>query len=196
MKQSKKIRMIAAAASLALALGATVFAATYDSSEDPLVSLSYLTNIFKPEMQQVYEQRISDLESRLQVLESAASAPQQPSEPVVDTTVSPETEPVIDTTGSAPESAAVYEVVELSNGDALYAVTACDLMVRSGSAACIAPDASQGIADYTDGYEVFNNQAVVRNHMLLIPRGDGRGIRALSDGVFVMVRGEYTIVEG
>ena len=52
MNHPKKIRTIIAAASVALTLGVTVLAASYDSSEDPLISLSYLTNIFKPEIEQ------------------------------------------------------------------------------------------------------------------------------------------------
>ena len=69
-------------------------------------------------------------------------------------------------------------------------------MLRAGSAYCVAPDASQGIADYTAGAEIYNYQYLTKNHMCLIPRGDGRGIVADSESVFVMVKGEYTIVEG
>lgn len=193
MNHPKKIRTIIAAASVALTLGVTVLAASYDSSEDPLISLSYLTNIFKPEIEQKYEETIEKLEARLAELENTIS------DPIIDTYPG-EDEPVVDTTpdnnnGSITASS-TYEVVELTYGDSLYAVTACDIMLRSGNAACIAPDASQGIADYTDGYEIYNDQAIVKNHMLLIPRGDGRGIKALSESVFVMVRGDYTIVEG
>lgn len=195
MNHQKKIRTMIAAASVVLTLGVSVLAASYDSSEDPLISLSYLTNIFKPEIEQEYEERVAELEARLSELENTSSIPEE-NEPIIDTT--PETEePVIDTTPDDPLAAsAAYEVVELTYGDSLYAVSACDIMLRSGSASCIAPDASQGIADYTDGYEVYNDQAIVKNHMLLIPRGDGRGIKALSESVFVMVRGEYTIVKG
>ena len=47
MKNKKFIILMSAAAALTAALGITV-AAAYDSSEDPLISLSYLKNIFKP----------------------------------------------------------------------------------------------------------------------------------------------------
>lgn len=97
---------------------------------------------------------------------------------------------------SVTTASSSYEVVELGYGDALYAASACDIMLRSGSAYCLAPDASQGISDYTAGVEIYNYQYLTKNHMCLIPRGDGRGIFADSESVFVMVRGEYTIVEG
>lgn len=188
MNHSKKIRIAIAVISFILLSGVTVFAASYDSSEDPLISLSYLTNIFKPEIEQGYEERVAELEQRLKELENDFSLSESDDDPIVDTTLA--------SGGNNLSESAQYEIVELSYGDALYAVTACDIMLRSGSAACIAPDASQGIADYTDGYEVYNDQSIVKNHMLLIPRGDGRGLKALSESVFVMVRGDYTIVKG
>lgn len=43
------MKIAAAAAAVAIAASVTVFAA-YDSSKDPIVSLSYLTDIFKPEV--------------------------------------------------------------------------------------------------------------------------------------------------
>ena len=67
-------------------------------------------------------------------------------------------------------------------------------MGEAGNASCIAPDPSQGIADFT-GLEIYDGQPLTLNHMCLIPRGDGRGIVAQSESVFVMVRGEYTIVK-
>ncbi len=200
MKHPKNIRLIAAALSVAVTLGVGVFAASYDSSEDPLISLSYLTNIFKPEIKKEYEERVATLEARLAQLEGGSVPTAKPettapeTDPVIDTrpeTETPEEEPVIDTRPSSQ-----YEVIELSYGDALYAVSACDIMLRSGSASCIAPDAGQGIADYTDAAEIYDGQALTKNHMCLIPRGDGRGVRAASESVFIMVRGDYTIVEG
>ncbi len=206
MKQPKKIRILAAAVAVLLSLGATVLAASYDSSEDPLISLSYLTGIFKPEIQKEYEERVAALEARLVLLEGGTPANGTPAtgtgtdtdntenDPVIDTrpeTDTPDEAPVIDTRPSS-----TYEVIELSAGDALYAVTACDIMLRAGTAVCIAPDATQGIADYTDATEIYNGQALVKNHMCLIPRGDGRGITATSESVYIMIRGGYTIVEG
>ena len=69
-------------------------------------------------------------------------------------------------------------------------------MLRAGTAVCIAPDAGQGLADITGGYEIYNGDYLTKNHMCLIPRADGRGIIAQSQSVFIMVRGDYYIVEG
>ena len=168
--------MIAIAAAALAALGVTT-AAAYDSSEDPLVSLSYLTKIFKTELLEELNETIeAEIGRRMENLDLSQYQPtvQDPVQTVSST----------------------YEVVELGWGDALYAVSACDIMLRSGSAYCVAPDPSQGISDYTAGVEIYNYQYLTKNHMCLIPRGDGRGIIADSESVYVMVKGEYTIVEG
>jgi len=172
-----KFTTITALVIAALAAFGVTAAAAYDSSEDPIVSLSYLTKIFKTDLLEELNETIEDeIARRMDNLDLSQYQPsyQEP----------------------APAVSSTYEVVELSWGDALYAAGACDIMLRSGSAYCIAPDASQGIADYTAGAEIYNYQYLTKNHMCLIPRGDGRGIMADSTGVFVMVRGEYTIVKG
>ena len=82
----------------------------------------------------------------------------------------------------------------MSAGDAIYAVSSCEIILRANDVICIAPDETQGIADLTSGSEIYNGMRLTKNHLCLIPRGDGRGILATSNSVFVMVRGEYTIV--
>ena len=44
----------------------------------------------------------------------------------------------------------------------------------------------------TQGVDLGSGSAVPANHLLLVPRDDGRGIKATSDAI-VMVRGEFTI---
>ena len=174
--KSKKLTVPAIVIAAAAAFGVTT-AAAYDSSEDPLVSLSYLTKIFKTELLEELNETIeAEIAYRMQNLD--VSQYQPPKEEPVQTVSS------------------TYEVVELGWGDALYAASACDIMLRAGNAYCIAPDPSQGISDYTSGTEIYNYEYLTKNHMCLIPRGDGRGIMADSASVFVMVKGEYTVVEG
>ena len=182
--KSKTLKITAIVLASLAAFGVTA-AAAYDSSEDPLVSLSYLTKIFKTELLEELNETIdAELDRRIENLDLS----QYPSRQL----------PQEEKEEPAPSvsSSSTYEVVELSWGDALYAAGACDIMLRSGSAYCVAPDASQGIADYTSDAEIYNYQYLTKNHMCLIPRGDGRGIIADAPVVFIMVRGEYTIVEG
>lgn len=167
-------------ASVIAALAVTAFAASYDSSEDPLISLSYLTETFRPSIEKDYKERIAALEEKIEQLSAGGST-------METTTATAET-------NTASESAMPgYTVVELKYGDCLFASGACDIMLRAGSAFCIAPDPTQGISDYTAGVELLNKDSLTKNHMCLIPRGDGRGIMATAQSVYVMVRGEYTI---
>ena len=173
MKKTTKITAVILAVVIGLAV---VVLAAYDSSEDPLVSLSYLSEIFKREILGIVDTKIDALRTEL-----SDAQPSQPAET--------EQQPAV------PSTAAGYEVVELTEGDEIYAISPCDIMLRAGTAVCIAPDANQGISDYTDGVELYNGYAFTKNHMCLIPRGDGRGLRATSISVFIEIRGEYTIVK-
>ncbi len=173
------ILILTAAVISALAMG--VLAASYDSSEDPLISLSYLTETFRPSIEKDYKERIATLEEKIAQLSNGTAG---------ETSETPSSDTSTDTAADAIPG---YEVVELKYGDCLFAKAACDIMLRSGSAFCIAPDATQGISDYTAGVEILNKEPLIKNHMCLIPRGDGRGIMATAQSVYVMVRGEYTI---
>ena len=55
----KRIRIAAIAAAVALAGTITVYAA-YDSTTDPIVSLSYLTEVFKPEVKNALKSELKD----------------------------------------------------------------------------------------------------------------------------------------
>ncbi|MBQ8187752.1 MAG: hypothetical protein IJX93_11000 [Clostridia bacterium] len=178
MKNKKLIAGFAAALAVVSALGIAVGAA-YDSSENPLITLTYLTNIFKVELLDEVDERLEALEARLDDSRG-------------EDIWYPETEAEVVT----PTVVEHYDVVELHYGDALYAVSACDIMLRAGQATCIAPDPTQGISNYTVGAEIYNGEYLTKNHMCLIPRGDGRGVLAQTESVFFMVKGDYTIVEG
>jgi len=181
MKKQPKLKYISGILVLAAVLAVTVLAASYDSSEDPIVSLSYLTQVFRPSIEKDYEEKIAALEAQIEAL-SSSTVPSTPADP--------ETEPET----SVPVSI-TYEVLELKYGDCLFAAGAVDIMLRAGSAVCIAPDAGQGISDYTAGAEIYNGEALTKNHMCLIPRGDGRGIMATAQSVYIMVRGDYSLVK-
>jgi len=92
-----------------------------------------------------------------------------------------------------------YEVVEISEGQKLMALDSCEMIFRSGKAdVIITSDANRensiGLSDITVGAELLNGDAVPVNHYIIIPRGDGRGIKITSPAAFLMIRGEYEIV--
>ena len=180
-------------ASVIAALAVTAFAASYDSSEDPLISLSYLTETFRPSIEKDYKERIAALEEKIEQLSAGGSAEEKIEQLSAGGSAMETTTATTETNTASASAMPGYTVVELNYGDCLFASGACDIMLRAGSAFCIAPDPTQGISDYTAGVELLNKDSLTKNHMCLIPRGDGRGIMATAQSVYVMVRGEYTI---
>ena len=180
-------------ASVIAALAVTAFAASYDSSEDPLISLSYLTETFRPSIEKDYKERIAALEEKIEQLSAGGSAEEKIEQLSAGGSAMETTTATTETNTASASAMHGYTVVELNYGDCLFASGACDIMLRAGSAFCIAPDPTQGISDYTAGVELLNKDSLTKNHMCLIPRGDGRGIMATAQSVYVMVRGEYTI---
>ena len=178
----KKIAaVVASACALLVSAGVLASAAAYDSSVDPIVTLSYLSNQFKNEILSEVDKRIESIVGTLESYRNERAAAETPAVTTVEVTSGQST---------------VFEVVELTWGDILYAESACEVMLRAGAAVCMAPDAKQGLADITGGYEIYNGEFLTKNHMCLIPRADGRGLVAQSESVYIMVRGDYSIVKG
>ncbi|MDR2903994.1 MAG: hypothetical protein LBU77_05760 [Clostridiales bacterium] len=86
-----------------------------------------------------------------------------------------------------------YTPVSLTAGQVILGGEGTEIILRSGSARGYV-GGQNGIVNATDGTEVFNNSDIVVNHLLLVPRGDGRGVEALTDAWF-MIKGAYEIVE-
>jgi len=85
-----------------------------------------------------------------------------------------------------------FKPVELAEGQKLIGAGGTEVILRSGEAAAI-DNGENGVPDLTVGADLMTGERVGLNHLLLIPRGDGRGITALTE-VWVMVRGEYEIL--
>lgn len=174
MKMKKKLRITVLAASLALLLSlAAVASYAYDGTSDPLISLSFLQKFKTEEIDSQIDEltkRIASLEAKIEQLETSG--------------------------GSAPSVASTeagYEIVQVEKGTKVLAGGSCDIMLRSGTAVAIAPLATQGLSDYTTGTEILDGQNITINHMMLIPRGDGRGILITSDIAYIMIRGAYAL---
>ena len=169
----------------ALALGAVVFAAqAYSSADDPLISLSYINDVLLPQIVELIQKnnRGEDIGG------AVVTTPPE-------TTV---TEPPVTYPDGTLHTDGYYAVVQVSAGETLYAsVNACEVIVRAGDAAVRSPFTvkyeEQGLSDTTDGKELFNGESIPKNHTVLIPRDDGRGVSVGEGGAWLMVRGDYRI---
>ena len=174
MNKKKSAVIIGVISAILLTVFALFTASAYTDS-DPLITLSYLEQIFAPNL----KQQIID-EAALQSV-PAASESTTPAENVDTLTAS-----------SASSS---YTLLELTHGQTVLANSICEFIVRPGSkVAAYSPFPAQGIADITNGIEVLGGEMISINAYCLVPRGnDGRGFTVVGEKAYVMIRGEYTI---
>jgi hypothetical protein len=92
---------------------------------------------------------------------------------------------------SRTEGSVSLEVVYLSAGEQLVGDKGTEIILRSGQAV-IVDGTGGGLADVTAGKDIKKGEKVPANHLLIVPRDDGRGITARSN-VVVMVRGNFTV---
>lgn len=84
-----------------------------------------------------------------------------------------------------------YVVVELKAGESLIAGGGTEIIVRSGKVIAI-DSPSGGLSDVTAAKDIKKDELVPANHLIIIPRDDGRGIKA-QEGSFLLIRGVYQI---
>lgn len=83
-------------------------------------------------------------------------------------------------------------IVTLKTGERLIADEGTEIILRGGTAVAI-DSPSGGLANVTAGKDIQNNQAISPNHLHIVPKSDGRGVRATNDYVVLMIRGSYRI---
>lgn len=97
--------------------------------------------------------------------------------------------------GSVPVSgetaASVYQTVYLSAGQTVLGGEGTEIIMRSGKAN-IYITGVDGIVDATTGSNLTNGTAAQTNHIMIVPRGDGRGLKAV-EGAWFLIKGEYTV---
>lgn len=90
-----------------------------------------------------------------------------------------------------------FQVVELAKGQSIIGKNGTEIILRGGTgkgvgkAKIVAPG-SDGLSDITEGKDLKNGQDVPLNHLLIVPRDDGRGVYAETDSVY-LVKGQYEI---
>ncbi|KRE73605.1 hypothetical protein [Paenibacillus sp. Soil750] len=98
-------------------------------------------------------------------------------------------------TSTTPTAAANMKVVQLENGQTLYAGAGAEFIVRSGKVLAVSND-ENGIPDVTGGKDLPAGTEVALNHLLIFPT-EGRGIKPSpknDTSIYVMVRGGFLIL--
>lgn len=121
------------------ALNVTITAAAEaGSSDDPLVTLSYLNETFMDSIMDRVDQKIAARNTQLGV-----------------------------STGSGANTAATFTVVTLISGQTLTGDIGCEVMLRVGTAACVSPS-SPGLIDETAATTLNNGGALAQNHLYMM----------------------------
>lgn len=171
-RTSLKNKIVAGASvmlALTLIIGVTAVAASnYGTSSDPLITLSYLNDVFKPDI-------LSKLDEKLAT--AVKDIEKNFDEKISEVTAS-----------SAGES---FEVVTLTTGQKVTASPGTEIMLRVGSASCLSSN-SPGLIDISTGGTIESGSALTANHMYMVTI-EGNGIAASAASVKILIRGNYTI---
>ncbi|WP_250277927.1 hypothetical protein [[Clostridium] colinum] len=84
-----------------------------------------------------------------------------------------------------------FKPVLVEVGQTIYGKEGTEIILRSGKGNAVIPGA-EGIANITNGLEVKNKNTINKNHLLIIPRSDGRGIK-VTEKAWFLVKGDYEI---
>jgi hypothetical protein len=85
-----------------------------------------------------------------------------------------------------------FEPVQVTQGQTIIGKEGSEIILRSGTAIsyCSGED---GIIDTSTGAEYFNGTEIEKNHLVIIPRADGRGAVVTSTEAWFIVKGGYEI---
>lgn len=93
--------------------------------------------------------------------------------------------------GQSSSGGSGMQIIELKQGQTLIGYQNTQIIVRSGIVHAAIPG-ENGISDLTEGADLREGDPAQKDHLLLVPRSDGRGIKADTDA-FVMVQGDYAV---
>ena len=88
-------------------------------------------------------------------------------------------------------TAQTFAVVTLTKGQILTGELGCEVMLRVGSAVCVA-DSNPGLVDETGGSTLAGGKELVKNHLYMMTI-EGRGVKAAADTVKLIIQNTYTV---
>lgn len=92
---------------------------------------------------------------------------------------------------SADMSKFKYVPVHVGVGQQLIGGEGTEIILRVGRSFAVV-SGTESLVDVTTGTEMNDKAEIKKNHIIIVPRNDGRGVRVVEDAWF-LVKGEYTI---
>lgn len=183
--------------SVAMLFGAGVLAAAAGagSQEDPLVTLSYLTDVAVPQASAKIDSVIAsekakitaDIEKKFETLRGEISAGGG-SGSLTQENIAQITNAVIDKVG-ASQGGATWSEVSLEAGTTVVLGNGADAILRSGAANCYGASGT-GLINISSGETISAGKPAAANNLYNSP-ADGRGFTATSAAKFI-IRGSFT----
>ena len=175
MKKKILTASICVIVALTLVVGISALAATnYGTSADPLITLSYLNDVLRPDLDGKFNALLDQKEDELQAKFDAKVAELE--------------RKYAGSSGGGTRS--TYSVVTIENGQKLTGTVGTEIMLRVG-AAKVSATSSPGLIDTTTGDVLENGKSLVKNHLYMVTI-DGRSVVSTAH-TLVIVRGSYTI---
>lgn len=213
MNKRKWTIWLSAALLVALAVtGYYAIAAEYGSKEDPLVTVGYINDVLSPEtlaeIQKVFDQQKAALDAQIEAKLQTSGAEIEAAlakykseigdgtisdaviEAIADQVIAKLEADGVNLGGSGSATETSWKVVTLAAGKRLIGEVGCEIILRIGSANCVAP-ASPGLINLTGGSELAGGSALAQNTLYIVTVKD-RGISS-PQGCTVVVNGNYTI---
>ncbi|MBQ3593061.1 MAG: hypothetical protein II982_01725 [Clostridia bacterium] len=159
----KRILSVILSSALVISMCAAVNA-EYGSADDPLVSLSYITDTLLPEIYGKVDEKIDEKIKDLPTQEVQTQS----------TDLS-------------------YVPLQMNKGQKVEAVSgSIEVLLRRGTFKAVDP-LGDHLINMTDGTEAGEGQTLTLQNLYVIARPDGRAILADADYCWIMVRGDYKI---
>lgn len=171
-KVIKNLGHMALGAIMALALFGAVSVATSGdpgTSTDPVVTKSYVEKRLS-EISAVFDRKLEQLSDRVEAVVESGSG----------------------TGPAAPGAPPAFVVIELADGDLVTFGENTQVILRGGAATAIA--AENDLPDVTGGTGLGLGTKVPLNHLIIIPKNDGRGMKIV-DRAWLMIAGQYTVTK-
>ena len=207
MKNGKKRMIFFTAFTLVLlsVAGYLFVSADAGTEQDPLVTLSYVNEVLKPQMteelQTLTDRQKADFSAEL---DGKIKAADDRLSEKLDELFRPGTETDAAVTAAAEDAyeklVAKIEVAErdpswdllrLTAGQTVTCSIGCEILVRIGSGTCVS-SGTTGPIDMTDGSVLEPNKEYKTNHLYLVTI-EGRGLKAGKNGCTFLIKGNYTL---
>lgn len=178
MKLKKKLLItLGVVVAVAFISGVSILAAsTFGTTNDPLVTLSYLTQKFKPQIMSEVSADISAAKASL--------------EPILDAEVDSFKDDIESKLSDTTVESVGFTLVTLSKNQTVTCEVGAELLLRIGTAT--GAGSSPALVDSTSGSTLSAGGALTANHMYMVTI-QGNGVKATASTVKILIRGTYIV---